>query len=238
MKPFRFQALLRTALACSIGLFLYGCASDPGNKNYLSEPNLPITGRIDKAPADITPAALESNVLAYGRVRWIENGEERTDYRSGWGWNLWFPYIQSPNDKKGVLVIEKDGMFTWKVPKGLYIIYQTELRDAWDGMHYLPNDKYVFDTNRSADAVCLGTLVIEQSSSRDMIGGAWLKNRRIHVENDCKALSRQFHSRYPDPNFTETTSLIQYNPDIAIPEDIKRYNEFKSIFQALYPILK
>lgn len=237
MKAWILYRLKQGILLSSVCIGFFGCASDPGNKNYLSEPNLPITGRIDKAQSDTTISTLGTNVLAFGRVRWIENGVERTDYRSGWGWNLWFPYIQSPDDQSGVFVIEKDGSFTWKVPKGQYIIHQSELRDPWDGMHYLPNNKFVFDTNRSANAVCLGTMVIEISSSRDVIGGIRFKEQRIRIDDDCEALSQQFHSRYPDPNFVETKSLMQYNPNMPIPKNIKNFNSFKGIFQSIYPSL-
>lgn len=235
MKRWKFLRIAQSMVFCAVCITFFGCASDPGNKNYLSEPNLPISGRVDKAPADTNLSTLSTDVLAFGRVRWIENGVERSEYRSGWGWNLWFPYIQSPDDKSGVLVIEKDGSFTWKVPRGQYIIHQTELRDPWDGMHYFPYNKFTFDTNRSANAVCLGTMVIEISSSRDLIGGIWFKDRQVRIDNDCETLSRQFHSRYPDPNLTETTSLMQYNPNLSLPQDLKDFNTFKGIFKALYP---
>lgn len=233
------RAILQRAVS---GLWLgtaaiafFGCASDPGNKNYLSEPNLPITGRIDMAPTDTSASTLGSDVLAFGRIRWIENGVERTEYRSGWGWNIWFPYIQAPDDRIGTFVVEKDGSFTWKVPKGYYIIYQTELRDPWDGMHYFHQDKFTFEVDLSANAVCLGTLLIETSSSRDLIGGILFKDQHVRIVDDCDTLSAQFHSRYPDPNLVESTSLLRYDPNIPIPKDLKLIKTFKNIFKAVFP---
>lgn len=237
MKNWIFTHTLHLILLSSVMFGIFGCASDPGSKNYFSDPNLPIRGRVDKAPSDTNASSLGSDVLVFGRIRWIENGVERTEYRTGWGWNLWFPYIQSPDYRSGIFVIEKDGSFTWKIPKGLYIIHQTELRDPWDGMHYLPYNKFVFDTNRPANAVCLGSMVVDVSSSRNLLGFYLFKDQRIRIDDDCEVLSQQFHSRYSDPNFVETKSLMRYDPNISIPSDIENFNTIKGIFKALYPVL-
>lgn len=237
MKEWMVNYAKQGIILSIICIGLFGCASDPGNKNFLSDPNLPIRGRIDKAPTDTNLSTLGTSVLAFGKVRWIENGVERTEYRSGWGWNIWFPFIQSSNDKSGIFVIEKDGSFTWKIPQGLYIIHQTEIRTGWDGIHFFPYNKFVFDTNSSANAVCLGSMVVNISSSRDLIGSYWYKDQHIHIDDECEALTRQFHSRYPDPNFVEKKSLMRYEPNISIPKDLEKFNTFRGIFKSIYPAL-
>lgn len=211
-----------------------GCASHPGNANYLSEPNLPIRGRIDKAPVETKASTLESDVLLFGKIRWIENGNERNEYRSGWGWNIWFPFYRMEDGESGLFVIEKDGLFFWRVPKGSYLIHRIEWRDAWDGLHFL-NSKVAIDATKEEKALCLGTLTFDIQSSRNTIGGLVPKNIKGDVEDNCDALEQQFHTQYRDSGLKTSTSLMRFNPNLPIPENIKDMNRFKDIFRSLTP---
>lgn len=211
-----------------------GCASEPGHNNYFSEPNLPIRGRVDKAPADTTAASLGSDVLAFGRIRWFDNDEERTEYRSGWGWNVWLPYFRTQDDQTGLFVVEKDGSFTWRIPRGSYIFYRIGWRDPWDGLHFI-DPKVAFEATDGAQALCLGTLVVKLKSKRDFIGGLWVKSVKIRVDDDCDSMSLQLHRRYTDPNIVEAKSLMRFDPKVHIPKELEERIRMEDFGRAMIP---
>ena len=217
-------------------LVIAGCASEPGQMNYLSEPNLPITGRVDKAPESLTADTLGSDVLVYGRLRWIDNGEERTDYRSGWGWNVWLRYFRDYPERSGLFVVEKDGQFTWRIPRGTYTVYQLEWREVSDGMHYLV-PKLRFEPPASANAVCLGTLLIDIRSKRDVIGGHWVKNIGIQVDDDCDRLGARFATHYTDSKLVAGKALMRFDAQMQIPRSLQNRNALLGISRALNPNL-
>ncbi|OIR10468.1 hypothetical protein GALL_77800 [mine drainage metagenome] len=215
------SAVLLSAVVGSLS----GCASEPGQKNYFSEPNLPIHGRVDKAPENTTAASLESDVLAFGRIRWFDNGDERTEYRSGWGWNVWFPFYRIQDDGVGRFVVEKDGSFTWRIPRGSYILNRIGWRDAWDGLHAIYDPKVAFEATDTSKAICLGTLVVNLKSKRDIIGKLLVKSVQLRVDDDCSSLALQFHAKYTDPDLVEARSLMRFDPDMRIPEKLQERNK-------------
>ncbi len=211
-----------------------GCASEPANKNYLSEPNLPIRGRVDRAPTDISATTLGADVLVYGRFRWFENDEERTEYRNSWGFNIWLPYYRFQDEQTGLFVVEKDGTFTWRIPKGSYIFYQIAWFDAWDGRHSLA-PKVTFDAATEAQALCLGTLVAKLKRHRDLLGKIWIEGLSVRIDDDCDALSLQFRAKYHDSNFLESKSLMQFDPQMQLPKELDERNKMENIFRAISP---
>lgn len=201
-------------LCAWLGIALGGCAPEPRRMNYFSEPNLPITGRIDRAPPDTTIQTLGSDVLVFGRLRWIDNGEERTDYRSAWGWNVWLKFVQIEHLDFGVFVVEKDGQFTWRIPPGSYLLNRAGWRDPVNGLHwFLPLLR--FDARRGeADALCLGTLVIDPHSRKDALGGRYSGGIGIRVDDDCDRLAERFRSRYPGSEWRVGKSLLVFDPQL------------------------
>lgn len=218
----------------AITFVFFGCASQPGQPNYFSEPNLPISDRIDKAAENTTAASLGQDILVYGRLRWLDNDEERTEYRSTWGWNVWFPYFRTQDAQSGRFFVEEDGSFTWRIPKGSYLFYRIDFRDAWDGMHYV-EPKVSFEATNSAQAICLGTLVINLKSRRDLIGKLWINGLQIRVDDECDALSTQFHAKYTDPSIVDAKSLMRFDPNMAIPAELQRRNQIGDLFRILTP---
>ena len=199
-----------------VSLVLVGCSSEPGHMNYLSEPNLPITGRIDKAPENTLAQTLGSDVLVFGRLRWRDNGEERSDYRSGWGWNVWLRYLRDNGRDIGLFVVEKDGQFTWRIHQGSYTYYQVGWREPSNGIQYLVS-KVRFDAKNDADALCLGTLTINITTSRDLVGSHWLRNAQIQVDDDCDLLTNRFRSLYKDKDIVVGKSLMQFDENLRMP---------------------
>lgn len=223
-------------IGAALSVVLAGCASEPGHMNYLSEPNLPITGRIDKAPESLTPENLGSDVLVFGRLRWIDNGQERADYRSGWGWNVWLRFFRDNPMQNGLFVVEKDGQFTWRIPRGSYTYYQIGWREVSDGLHYL-EPKVRFETGNGINAICLGTLMVDISTKRDVLGGHWIKNVGIQVDDDCDRLSERFKTRYPSGEFLLGKSLMTFDNKLEIPKSYKLRNSLIGISRALNPNL-
>lgn len=203
----RHFAFASFVLIAQIGLG--GCAVNQNGLNYLTEPNLPITGRIDVAPSDTEAYSLAQEVLAFGRVRWFENGVERMEYRSGWGWNIWFPYEQSEVRHSGLFVVERDGTFTWRIPRDFYTLTSIRWREPVDGLHAYSQHNILFDTRGTSNSICLGTLNIYLNAKRDLIGGLWIQEMELRIDDDCTALSEQFHARYPDPRFSDSKSLMR-----------------------------
>lgn len=237
--PLKSESHCRSLLlkACTaLSVVMVGCASEPGQMNYLSEPNLPITGRIDKAPETLTAETLGSDVLVFGRLRWIDNGQERTNYRSGWGWNVWLRYFRDDASNYGLFVVEKDGQFTWRIPRGSYTYYQVGWREVSDGLHYLV-PKVKFETGGSFNAICLGTLLVDISTKRDVIGGHWLKNVGIQVDDDCDRLSERFRTHYTGGNFVIGKSLMNFDERLQIPKSFEIRNALIGISRALNPNL-
>jgi hypothetical protein len=228
---------LPAVLLSTVVAGLSGCASEPGQKNYLSEPNLPIHGRVDKAPENTTAASLESDVLAFGRIRWFDNGDERTEYRSGWGWNVWFPFYRIQDDGVGRFVVEKDGSFTWRIPRGSYILNRIGWRDAWDGLHAIYDPRVAFEATDTSKAICLGTLVVNLKSKRDIIGKLLVKNVQLRVDDDCSSLALQFHAKYADPDLVEAKSLMRFDPDMRIPEKLQERNKMDDFWLSVPGLL-
>lgn len=219
-----------------VSFALLGCASEPGQMNYFSEPNLPITGRIDKAPENTLAQALDTDVLVFGRLRWIDNGEERHDYRSGWGWNVWLRYFRDDGSNTGLFVVEKDGQFTWRIPKGSYTYYQVGWREPVNGLQYLA-PKVRFEARKDFHALCLGTLLVEITTKRDLVGSHWLRSAQIQVDDDCDRLTDRFRSLYKDKDIVVGKSLMQFDEKLRLPKSFETRNSLTGVLRVLNPNL-
>ncbi|NNM80415.1 MAG: hypothetical protein HKM01_08175 [Gallionella sp.] len=222
----------RAALTIVAIAGMSGCVSEPGHNNYFSEPNLPIHGRIDKAAEDTMAASLGADVLVFGRIRWFDNGEERTEYRSGWGWNVWLPFFRTQDKQFGLFVVEKDGTFTWRIPRGVYISNRLRWRDPWDGVHFI-NPSVAFEATDGANALCLGTLAVGLGSKRDIIGKLLIKSVQVRIDDDCETLSQQFHAKYTDPNLVAAKSLMRFDPRMPIPKELEERSNMQDFGLAI-----
>lgn len=62
----------------------------------------------------------EAGTIAFGRVRWINNGVERSEYKTALGWNIWPHLLRLEDGKTKTLSVEKSGDFEWSLPAGTY----------------------------------------------------------------------------------------------------------------------
>jgi hypothetical protein len=191
--------------------------------------------RIETAPLETTVASLGDSALVYGRIRWIENGEERTEYKHSYGWNIWPQFLRVDDMTKGALSVEVDGSFTWKMPRGAYLFHQIYWLDSWDGQHRL-TPKVAFQIPVGANAYCLGTLVISIQGKRDFIGGLWLKGVKVKIEDDCEDREIQFRSLYRDRDLKLENSLMVFDPRMPKrPERLEEMDQFRDFIRAITP---
>jgi hypothetical protein len=191
--------------------------------------------RIETAPSETTAVSLGDSALVYGRIRWIENGVERTEYKHSYGWNIWPQFLRIDDMISGGLSVEADGSFTWKMPRGRYLFHQIYWMDSWDGQHRL-TPKVAFQIPVDANAYCLGTLVISIQGKRDIIGGLWLKGVKIIIEDDCAHIDNQFRARYRDQDLKLAKSLMIFDPQMPRrPDQLEEKDQFQDFMRAIMP---
>ena len=214
-------------LLATVVVALTGCAS-----TSLVEP----IGTINSAPQNITNAELNKDVLVFGRILWIQNGEERNDYYSTYGWNIWPKYFRVEDESNGTLGVDNDGRFAWQLSKGTYIAYHLRWFDSWDGLHRLPL-RLAFQVSESQKAYCIGTIIVNLTARRDVIGGLWIKGWDIDLDDSCEQDSIWFQQHYSNLTITIETTPLVYDPDI--PDNIQgleRKENMADFIRAVYPL--
>lgn len=222
--PVTAKQLLLISLSTTI---LVGCQS-----TSLIEP----IGTITTAPQSITETELNNEVLVFGRIRWIQNGVERTDYKNAYGWNIWPQYYRIDDEENGTLGVDENGYFTWRLPKGTYIAYQLKWFDSWDGWHRLPL-RLAFQAPQVKKAYCVGTLIVNLQTKRDLIGGLWVKHWELDLNNSCDQDLKWFQVRYVDLKIPIEKSLLVYNPNIpGNIQDLEQKEKVADFIRAIYPL--
>ena len=214
-------------LLAAVLVALTGCAS-----TSLVEP----IGTINSAPTGITNAELNKDILVFGRIRWIQNGEERNDYYSAYGWNIWPKYFRVEDESNGILGVNNDGRFAWQLPKGTYIAYHLRWFDSWDGLHRLPL-RLAFQVPEPQKAYCIGTIIVNLTAKRDLIGGLWIKGWDIDLDDSCEQDSKWFQQHYSNLTMPIETTPLVYDPDI--PDNIQgleRKENMADFIRAIYPL--
>ncbi len=222
--PFFFYWL---SIICVTGVLLTACQSAS-----LVEP----LGTLPTAPLGITGVELGNDALVFGRVRWIQNGEERKDYKSAYGWNIWPEYYRLDDGRHGTLAVAEDGTFAWRLPSGTYLAYQVKWFDTWDGPHRLPL-RLAFRVPAAQHAYCIGTIIMKLEAKRDLIGGLWFKDWDLVLENSCETDQQWFASRYANLALPVEESLLVYEP--AIPDSIEaleKKDAIADLVRVLYPL--
>lgn len=193
-------------------------------------------GTITTSPETVTIKELNNYALVYGRIRWIQNDEERTEYKSNYGWNIWPQYYRIEDKENGALGVTENGYFAWQLPKGTYIAYQVKWFDSWDGQHRLPL-RLAFQASESQTAYCVGTITINLQTKRDLIGGLGIKQWNYEINDSCEQDMKWFQERYINLDIPIKKSLIIYNQ--KIPESIqelKKRDATADFIRAIYPL--
>lgn len=219
---------LRLLVVISLpGLLLAGCQS-----TAWIEP----VGTLPTAPTELSDTELGEEVLVFGRIRWIQNGEERTDYQSGYGWNIRPQYYRLEDGQHGTLGVAEDGTFTWQLPRGTYLAYQLKWFDSWDGWHRLPL-RLAFQAPQAHQAYCVGTLIVKLQAKRDLIGGLWIKDWNLELEDSCAEDQLWFAARYANLTLPLEKSLLVYDPDIPDTiQALEKKDDLADTLRAIYPL--
>ena len=220
--PFTVRAKLLLLIFLSAAL-LIGCQS-----TSLVE--------ITTAPQSITETELNNEVLIFGRIRWLHNGEERTDYKSAYGWNIWPQYFRIEDEKNGSLGVTEDGTFTWRLPRGTYLAYQLRWFDSWDGWHRLPL-RLAFQAPEARKAYCVGTFIVNLQAKRDFIGGLWIKDWMLELADTCEEDRLWFQARYRELHIPIEKSLLVYDPNIPDTiQELEKKDDIADFMRTIYPL--
>ena len=188
------------------------------------------------APQSITETELNKEVLFFGRIRWIQDGVERTDYKNTYGWNISPRYYRIDDEESGSLGVDENGYFTWRFPKGTYLAYQLTWFDSWDGSHRIPL-RLAFQALQEQKAYCVGTLIVDIQTKRDLIGGLWIKHRELELNDSCDQDLKWFQAHYVNLKIPVEKSLLIYNPNIPDNiQDLEQKEKFADFIRAIQPL--
>lgn len=183
-------------------------------------------GIVKQAPPGVVLPSTGDEVLVFGRIMWIQNGEERESYS-----DIALSVLRAEDMKKGSIAVEKDGGFFALLPRGSYLINEINWRDPWDGPHWIV-PKVVFKVGEDRHIYYLGTLVVDLKAKRDIIGGLWVKDVGISIDDEDEKAMKGFRNRYPEQEVKIAKALMIH--DSRIPN----FDELESQRQLLDLILK
>jgi len=191
-------------------------------------------GTVQTPPPELTATDLENNTLVFGRIRWINNGEERSNYRNNYGWNIWPLYFHIEDKNSGVLGITETGYFAWQLPKGTYILYHARWFDDISGQSRLPL-RLTFQAKETGKAYCIGTLTFDINSKRDALGTIKITSWNYLIDEGCEQERDWFQQRYTRLNIPVENSQLIY--DSGIPDnivDLEKKLKFSEFIQSIY----
>jgi len=161
-----------------------------------------------QAPPGVTHLSSGEEALIFGRIRWIQNGEERESYS-----DITLSVLRVEDMKKGSIAVERDGAFYGLLPKGTYVIHELNWRDSWSGPYWLV-PKVAFKAEEDRHLYYLGTLVVDLRASRDIIGGLRIKEFAIHIEDEEDKARSAFRERYPNQDGEMFKALMVHDQHI------------------------
>jgi hypothetical protein len=155
----------------------------------------------------------ESEALVFGKIMFIENGEEKVPY-GAWTRKP-FPTVFGVESEKYYVApeVEKDGSFYWKVPRGTYIISKVEYA-------YTVLPQVAFQAPPDAEAVYLGTLIIDVETKRIIAARHAEKINAISVVNEFDKAREALLSRNPGFPGRMEERLMVHDKSIPIDEGL------------------
>jgi hypothetical protein len=192
---------------------------------------------VKKAPPGTTVLSSGEEVLVFGRIRWIQNGEEIERLASmddifTTRLKIALQIIRIEDKKTGILNIEKDGRFFAFLPSGNYIIHRIDWADFWGRNWLVP--KVAFGVEESQKCYYLGTLAVNVKTRRAIFGQPILKGFVVKIDDEEDEAMQNFDKRYSNLEWRVVKALMIH--DLRIPRMIKLENQ-KRIFDVLLPLL-
>ena len=164
-----------------------------------------------RSTAAAKPEADEA--VIFGRLRILDNGQERNQYRS-----LWVGYSISlvrfgENETQTEVGIAEDGTFIWKVPRGLYLFSRITYIEMNGAVEFYP--KAVFEIKPGQDGVYLGTLEIYAAIQRTTAKVELLAHS-VLVLDEYETDRDLFAERYPGFQGETETALMVHDSKLPV----------------------
>lgn len=171
--------------------------------------------------------------LVFGRITWVENGEEKTTGSGLFTFSL-SPQLVRIEDKTRIKAeIDETGHFTWALEKGIYVINRIGYRDPWSG-NYVLVPKVAFKVPETGRVYCIGNLRIDHTPKRDLIGGMSGKVK-FSVAGCYDSDFQTFQERFARQKSEIQVALMAH--DARLPQTLDTTAEFGLAFQILNGIL-
>jgi len=176
---------------------------------------------INDAPPDTPIVFSEEEALTFGRIRWIENGEERENFSTWTGFDLAPDFLISigilrvEDMKEGTIKIEEDRRFFVLLPKGTYIIHRID----WNRAGLVP--RVAFKVADGQHSYYLGTLSVDVQTKRTTLGTLLVKGGEIHIVDEEENAMGALRKRYPQQEIKVTKDLMIYDPSIPRMEELE-----------------
>jgi hypothetical protein len=181
---------------------------------------------VKKAPPGTTVLPPGEDVLIFGRIRWIENGEERKSCLSqiglsqlGFGFRVALKVLRAEDMKTGTIEVEKDCRFFTLLPRGSYIIHRLDWSDSWGGNWLVP--RVAFQVAEGQHSYYLGTLGVNVKTKRNIFGDSILKGLEIYIEDEESEAMEAFHKRYPHQEVKVAKALMIHDSRIPRIEELE-----------------
>jgi hypothetical protein len=176
---------------------------------------------VKKAPPGTTVLSSGEDVLIFGRIRWIENGEERRSCSSqfGFGFRVALKVLRAEDNKTGTIEVEKDCRFFTLLPRGSYIIHRLDWSDFWGGNWLVP--RVAFQVAKGQHSYYLGTLGVNVKTKRNIFGDPILKGLEIYIGDEAGEAMEAFHKRYPHQEVKVAKALMIHDPRIPRIEELE-----------------
>lgn len=159
--------------------------------------------------------------IAFGRLRWIENGAERQIDQSMFGWSI-APRLKRLEDRKIMNAqIDAGGHFIWSLPPGTYMIDRINYRDPMTGNYFLA-PKFAFKVPATGRSYYAGTMRVDAVSSRDFLG-TLDADVRYSVEDNLSQETAYLRRKLGSNLGTVEKSLMVH--DARLPQSIDTTSE-------------
>ena len=179
---------------------------------------------VKKVPPGSSLASLGENLLIFGRIRWIQNGEEIKSFsRMGdisTGFRIAVQILRVEDMKTGAIFeVEKDGRFFALLPMGIYVIHRLDWADFWGRGRLVP--RVAFQVSEGQHSYYLGTLCVNVKTKRNIFGDQIVKGLDIYIEDEEGKAMEAFHKRYPHQEVKVAKALMVHDPSIPRIDELE-----------------
>ena len=187
-----------------------------------------------KERADWMPGARsEDSSLVFGRVQWLENGEEKKIGKGVFDFSLKPGLLRLEDKSRTFCELGENGEFIWELKPGTYVVYRLNYWDTWSGNYYIV-PKVAFHVSGKGKSIYIGTLKGDFAPKRDLIGGLSGKVKVTILDHSDMSYPAIAKLLSISPNKIEKSLMVH---DEKIPRTIDTTAEFNLAISILNAIL-